>query len=125
MYEETKIILLKAYLVFLIINELNHFMKRYLNKNKSYNSCKTTELKETKEIGEQLIKLLFGHILIENSINIEQAKYILNIGNWNKKSAYEFKKEFSEFKTDLEANKCLVYLSSEKHLICDHSKLNG
>ena len=118
MYEETKIILLKAYLVFLIINELYHFMKRYLNKNKSYNSCKTTELKESKEIGEQLIKLLFGHILIKNSINIEEAKYILN-----KKSAYEFKKEFSKFKTDLEANKCLVYLSSEKHLICDHSKL--
>ena len=116
MYEETKIILLKAYLVFLIINELNHFMKRYLNKNKSYNSCETTELKESKEIGERLIKLLFGHILIKNSINIEEAKYILNIGNWNKKSAYEFKKEFSKFKTDLEANKCLVYLSSEKHL---------
>ena len=59
MYEETKIILLKAYLVFLFINELNHFMKRYLNKNKSYNSCKTTELKESKEIGEQFNKITF------------------------------------------------------------------
>ena len=120
---EIKILLLRAYLVFLVIHELNHFMKRYLNKNKSFNSCKTPEIKECKEGGEQLIKLLFGHILIENSINIEQANYILNIGNWNQKSVYEFKKKFLEIKTDLKADKCLVYLSSEKHLLCDHSKL--
>ena len=123
--QETKITLLKAYLVFLIIHELNHFMKRYLNKNKSFNSCKTPEIKECKEGGEQLIKLLFGHILIENSINIEQAKYILDAKKWNAKSAYEFKKKFLEIKTDWEADKCLVYLSSEKHLLCDHSKLFG
>ena len=58
------LLLLKAYLIFLLIYELNHFMKRYLNQNKSYKICKTPEIKDYKEGGEQLIKLLFGHILI-------------------------------------------------------------
>ena len=46
-------------------------MKLYLNKNQIYDLGKTPILKDYKERGEQLIKLLFGHILIENSINVE------------------------------------------------------
>ena len=123
--EENIIILLKAYLIFLIIHELNHFMKRYLNKNNSFKVCKTPEIKEHKEGGEQLIKLLFGHILIENSLNIEQAKYILDINNWNKKSVFEFKKDFKNIKNNSENNNSIVFLTSEKHSICDHNKLSG
>ena len=112
--EENILILLKAYLIFLIIHELNHFMKRYLNKKNSYKVCKTPEIKEHKEGGEQLIKLLFGHILIENSLNIEQAKYILDINNWNKKSVFEFKNDFKNIKKNSENNNNIVFLTSEK-----------
>ena len=118
-------ILLTAYLVFLAIHELNHFMKRYLNQNKSFKVCKTPEIKEYKEGGEQLIKLLFGHILIENSLNIKQAEYILDINNWTKKSVREFRNGFLEIKKNIDSEKCIVFLSSEEKSICDHSKLFG
>ena len=118
-------ILLTAYLVFLAIHELNHFMKRYLNQNKSFKVCKTPEIKEYKEGGEQLIKLLFGHILIENSLNIKQAEYILDINNWMKKSLREFRNDFLEIKKNIDSEKCIVFLSSEEKSICDHSKLFG
>lgn len=119
------LLLLKAYLIFLIIHELNHFMKRYLNQNKSYKICKTPEIKEYKEGGELLIKLLFGHILIENSLNIEQAKYILNVENWYKHSVKSFREDFMKIKKNNNKEKCIVFLSSEKKSICDHSKLFG
>ena len=119
------ILLLKAYLIFLVIQELNHFMKRYLNQNMSYKICKTSEIKGYKEGGEQLIKLLFGHILIENSLNITQAEYILDINNWNKKSVQEFRNDFLNIKKNNDNEKCLVFLSSEEKSICDHSKLFG
>ena len=121
---EVIFILLKAYLVFLVIHELNHFMKRFLNKNESYKICKTPEIKEYKEGGEKLIQLLFGHILIENSLNKEQANYILDINNWNKSSVYEFRREFLNIKKNSD-DKCLVYLSSQKKSYCDHTKLFG
>ena len=118
-------LLLKAYLIFIIIHELNHFMKRYLNKNINYDLCKTPTVKEYNEGGEQLIKLLFGHILIENYLDIEQSKYILEPQNWNKESAIEFRKDFLNIKKDSNTNNFIVYLSSTKNSICDHSKLNG
>ena len=118
-------LLLKAYLVFIIIHELNHFMKRYLNKDQDVDLCKTPSIKDYKEGGEQLIKLLFGHILIENTLNVEQAKYILEIKNWNKKSITEFKRDFLNIQKDSKSDNCIVYLSSKMESICDHSKLNG
>ena len=123
--QANKMLLLKAYLVFLIIQELNHFIKRFLNKNKSFNLSITTEINGCKEGGEQLIKLLFDHILIENSINIKQAEYILNPENWNKMSVCQFKRDFKNIETDCKDNKCLIYLSSEKQILCDHSKLSA
>ena len=48
------LLLLKAYLVFIVIHELNHFMKRYLNQNQIYDLCKTPIVKDYKEGGEQL-----------------------------------------------------------------------
>ena len=56
------LLLLKAYLIFIVIHELNHFMKRYLNKNKKYGLCKTPPVKNYNEGGELLIELIFGHI---------------------------------------------------------------
>ena len=118
-------LLLEAYLVFIAIKELNHFMKIYLNQNQTYDLCKTSHLKDFKEGGEHLIKLLFGHILIENTLNVEQAKYILETQNWNKKSATEFCSEFCKIKKDPNNNNCIVYLNSENKSMCDYTKLIG
>ena len=119
------ILLLKAYLVFIIIHELNHFMKRYFNKNQTYDLCKTPTVKDHNEGGELLIELLFGHILIHNTLNVDQANYILDPNKWNKKSAIQFRTDFLKIKRDSGNNGCIVYLNSEKMSICDHSKLNG
>lgn len=123
--KQSILLLLKAYLIFLVIHELNHFMKRYLNQKKSYKICKTPVIKDYKEGGEQLIKLLFGHILIGNSLNIKQADYILDINNWKKKSVQDFRKDFLNIKKNNDNDKCIVFLSSEEKSICDHSKLLG
>ena len=45
MDNENRIILIKAYLVFLRIWEQNHFMKRYFNKNKAITLDKTPDTK--------------------------------------------------------------------------------
>ena len=119
------LLLLKAYLIFIIIHELNHFMKIYLNQNKAYDLCKTLTVNEHNEGGELLIELIFGHILIHNTLNVEQANYILKPENWNKKSVIEFRTDFLKIKNDSENNGCIVYLNSENTSICDHSKLNG
>ena len=119
------LLLLKAYLIFLVIHELNNFMKRYLNQNKSYKICETHEIKDYKEGGEQLIILLFGHILIENSLNIKQAEYILDIKNWMKTSVQVFRNDFLKIKKNNDNEKCSIFLSSEEKSICDHSKLFG
>ena len=117
--------LLQAYLVFIIILELNQYINRYLNKNKSFKICKTPEIKEYKECGEQLIKLLFGHILIDNSLNVQQANFVLNEESWNKNSVSEFRRNFLNIETNCQKDKCIVYLSSKKNSLCDHSKLFG
>jgi hypothetical protein len=119
------LILLKAYLIFVIIHEFNHFMKRFFNKDKKTNLCHTPEIKdcddERGEGGKQLIKLLFGHILIKNCLNVEQAKYILDINNWYKNSSYEFKKGFLNIND--KKGDSIIYLRSVKESLCDHSKL--
>lgn len=42
--ENDKQILLKAYLIFIIIHELNHFIKRLINIGQDINVCKTPKL---------------------------------------------------------------------------------
>ena len=119
-------ILLKAYLVFIIIHELNHFMKRIFDKDKNINLCKTPKIKgfdEEGEGGKQLIKLLFGDALINKYLNIEQAKYILDLKNWNRKSVLEFQEEFSKIIANKGNEDSIVYLNSLKMSMCDHSKL--
>ena len=123
--ENSKNKLLRAYLVFLIIHEQNHFMKRYFNQKKTNTLCNTPVIKSISEGGKQLIKLLFGDELINKNLNIEQANYILDMNNWKKKSVYEFKKGFLEIKTEDYGDKCITYLSSSNESICDHSKLHA
>ena len=123
MDEESKRILLQAYLIFVIIHEQNHFLRRTFNKNMANILCKTPDIKGCDEGGRQLIKLLFGDDLIKQNLNIEQAKYILKLDNWKKNSVYEFKKEFLAIKSGNGTDKCIVYLNSSAESICDHSKL--
>jgi len=49
----------------------------------AYDECCTPKINvlDEEEGGKQLIKLLFGDSLINNFINVEQAKYILEIDN--------------------------------------------
>ena len=91
-----KDILLKAYLILVIINEVNNFIKRYFNiKIKSYLG-KTPKIDNNYNGREkQLIEIIFDNEIIYKGLNIEQAKYILDIKNWSK-LVYEFKNEFSK-----------------------------
>ena len=121
--KESKSILLQAYLIFVIIHEQNHFLKRIFNKNRENILCKTPDIKGCNEGGIQLIKLLFGDELIKQKLNIEQAKYIIKLDNWKKNSVYEFKRDFLAIKSGNGEDKCIVYLNSSEESICDHSKL--
>ena len=123
--ENDKQILLKAYLIFIIIQELNYFIKRLFNIGKEIDLCITPKIKgfDNEKGGKQLIKLLFGDLLINNSLNIEQSKYILDLKNWNKEAVREFREDFSKIETNKGNEGSIVYLNSDKMSICDHSKL--
>lgn len=75
------------------------------------------------EGGKQLIKFLFGDVLINKYLNIEQSKYILDIKNWNKARVREFREDFSKIETNKGNEGSIVYFNSDKMSICDHSKL--
>ena len=117
--------LLKAYLIFVIIHEENHFIKRYFNKDINAHLCDTPKINGYNEGGKHLIKLLFGEDMINKNINLEQAKFILKINNWTQKSIYEFRKDFSNIKTGGDSKDTISYLSSGYSSICDHSKLQA
>ena len=121
--DNNRIKLLKAYLVFVIMNEQKHIIKSYFNIGVTSKLCNTPKIGDIKEGGEQLIKFLFGSILIENSINTKQAEYILNLKNWQK-PLNQFREDFLAIKKD-KNNNCssIIYLSSNNCSICDHSKL--
>ena len=119
--------LLKAYLIFIIIHEQNHFIKRYFNENLAYDECCTPKINvlDEEEGSKQLIKLLFGDPLINNFINVEQAKYILEIDNWRKKTLKDFKNDFEKITKNNDNSSTILYLSSSNNsYICDHSKLS-
>ena len=123
MDDNSKIILLKAYLIFILIHEQNHFIKKYFNINYSVHLCDTLNINDYNEGGNDLIKLLFGDDMIHKNINIEQAKYILDRNNWVNKSIYEFKSDFEKIKNG-GTKDTIVYLTSEYSSTCDHSKLH-
>ena len=123
--EKDNINLLKAYLIYVIIHEQNHYIKRFLNINIDTKLCKTPKINNNDEGegGKLLIKLLFGDELIKKALNLKQAEYILNINNWKKKSVKEFRNDFLAIKTEEGEKSSIIYLSSEFISICDHSKL--
>ena len=117
---------MKAYLIFIIIHEQNYFIKRYFNENIAYESCCTPKINvlNEKEGGKQLIKLLFGDPLINNFLNEEQAKYILDIENWRNKTLNNFNNNFEKISKNNESSSSIIYLSSlNNSSICDYSKL--
>ena len=116
--------LLKAYLIFVIIHEQNHFIKRYFNIDVQTDLCETPKISGYSEGGKHLIKLLFGEEMINKNINLKQAEYILNTENWKEKSIYEFRKDFLNIKSGGDKN-TISYLNSENSSICDHSKLHA
>ena len=121
-----KLILLKAYLIFVIIQELNQFIKIYFNSQNQKSLCNIPIIKISNiggEEGKQLIKLLFDDELINKCLNVEKAEYILDINNWTKKSVIEFRNNFPLIKIDNKKDEEIVYLSTEKESMCDHSKL--
>ena len=83
--------LLKAYLAFLLIHELNHFIKRLNMINIDSEEAVTPR---SNEGGKELMNLLFGHYLLNNNINLNQANYILDINNW-KKNLDDFKNGYN------------------------------
>ena len=116
-------ILLRAYLIFVIIHEQNHFIKRYFNKGVNAKLCNTPKINGYDEGGRHLIKILFGEEMINKNLNLEQANFILEPNNW-KKSIFEFKNEFMKIESG--GNKeSILYLDSEYSSICDHSKLHA
>ena len=118
-----KNILLKSYLILLIIYEINQFIQRYFNVNDKINLCDTPKINNYNEGGNQLLEMIFGNELIHKNINLDQAKYILNIANWSK-SIYEFKDEFMKINTD-DKKESIVYLNLDHYSYCDHSMLHA
>ena len=101
--------LLSAYLIFVIIHEFYNFLKRIYNINVDKEIAITPRENEG---GKEIIKLLFNHYLLNRKIILSQAKYILNIKNWENKSLKDFKNDYLNIKTEPE-DKSIVYLSTE------------
>ena len=123
MDEISKITLLKAYLIFVLIHVQNHFIKRYFNISSDVHLCDTPNINGYNKGGKHLIKLLFGEEMIHKNINLEQAKYILDINNWTTKSILEFKNGFQRIQVG-GTKDTIIYLTSEYSSECDHSKLH-
>ena len=70
------------------------------------------------EGGKELIKLLFNHHLLNRKIISSQAKYILDIKNWENKSLNEFRNDYLNVKTETKDNSVLYLDISEKSDIC-------
>ena len=100
------------------------FIKRYFNTGILSKLCDTPKIGEIKEGEKQLIEILFGHNLIHNCLNVEQASYIINPENWKKKSIFEFRNDFLKINSKNQNNNSIVYLTSESEDFCDHSKLH-
>lgn len=81
-------ILLKSYLVFILIHELNHLIKRLNNIGEITEKASTPR---DIEGGKEIISLLFENHLLNKHINLEQANYILDLSNWEKKTLKDFK----------------------------------
>jgi len=111
--EEDKEILLKAYLMFLLIHEFNHLIKLLNMINIDSEIAVTPRYNEG---GKELISLLIGNYLLNQKINLNNAKYILDINNWNK-TLSEFKKDYNNIVED-NKEKSIAYLYTGNSEIC-------
>ena len=105
-------ILVKAYLIYLILHELNYFIKRIYNIGIDSDKAVTPR----KEDGKVLIELLFGHHLLNRNINTEQANYILDYGNWCGDLS-SFCNRYKSIKNDYKSNS-ICYTSTDYDSIC-------
>ena len=112
--EDDNIKLISAYLIFIIIHEFNHFIKRYYKIGYDKDDANTPREDEG---GKEIINLLFGHHLLNRNINIAQAIYILNINNWNMKNIKAFREEYSKIST-VNDDKSISFLFSGEEDIC-------
>ena len=112
--EDDNIKLISAYLIFIIIHEFNHLIKRYYKIGNDKDDAITPRQNEG---GKEIINLLFGHHLLNRNINITQAKYILNISNWNMKNIKAFREEYSKISTVTD-DKSISFLFSGEEDIC-------
>ena len=98
--------ILKCCIVLSILHELNNYLRRDKCRNKEYTLISTTRRKEDYDGGELLFDVIFGVKFIQ-TLNEEQASYIMNINNWNK-STIDFRREIKETNTDtLSYIKCM------------------
>ena len=100
---------MKAYLILVIINEENHFIKRYFYKNVKSHINNTQKIQEYDEDGKDLIKIIFGYDVVNKSLYLDQAYFIKDIKNWSK-SIYEFKNEFLNIKKMKAKKQLLLYI---------------
>ena len=112
--EDDNIKLISAYLIFIIIHEFNHLIKRYYKIGYDKDDANTPREDEG---GKEIINLLFGHHLLNRNINIAQAIYILNINNWNMKNIKAFREEYSKIST-VNDDKSISFLFSGEEDIC-------
>ena len=100
------------------------YIKRPPNADIDIQLCNILKIGEDDEgEGEKLlIKLLFADALINKSLNIKQAEYILDIKNWMKDNAIDFRKDFLSLKIEEGDKTSFIYLTSGKNSICDHKK---
>ena len=110
--EHSKKLLMKTYLIFIIIQEISNLIKRL---NKVILDSDKTATYSSEEGGKELMEILFGHLLDRN-INLEQAKYILEIKNWEKTlTAF-----YEGYKISMEENKgeSIAFLYTGHSEIC-------
>ena len=106
--ENDKKEILKAYFKIIILHEIAYLLK-YCKKNSNYDNIPSTP--NNKEGGKMFINYLFGLPTI-NEINLEQAKKINNLNNWEnvKELRKIFNKKISESEKPGDINKEKKYV---------------
>jgi len=112
--DDDNIKLFTAYLIFIIIHEFNHLIKRFYKNGIDKDDAITPRKNEG---GKEIISLLFGHYLLNRNINLAQAQYILDISNWKMKSLKDFREGYSNISTLLN-DKSISFLFSGEDDIC-------
>ena len=73
---------MKCSIILSILHELNHYLRRYGLNNKDCSTCDINGRKANYDGGELMFDAIFGVKLFE-TLNRQQAKYLLDLNNWN------------------------------------------